>query len=176
MKKTLMAITCGIIIFLIIGAIIASNLDEKINIPNQETNPDISGKSNKNQSKSLIGTWIKYKIQQEGHVFPGDKNWQLTVTFDSDGRFTWNSKRKDKSGKTIDESLTGTYTLERGFLVSYHFDKPSNQALIWLPEFFAFWPNQLLGRHTFGFGDDYLCLGNDGHKTWIYLKRNDSNI
>ena len=74
-------------------------------------------------------------------------------------------------GRIIDDSLTGKYSIESGFLIAYRFDQPSAEALEKLPQLFAFWPNQLLGRHTFEFEDDYLILGHDGEKIWFYLKR-----
>jgi hypothetical protein len=142
----------------------------KSNLPAQKNVSYSSGKNN-NQTKNLSGSWIKEKTQQEGSEYPGDKDWKLTVTFDDNGRFIWDSKRKESTGKIIDESLTGTYTIEKGFMISYQFDKPSNQALEKLPELFAFWPNKLLGQQTFGFENDYLFLGYDSGKTWFCLKR-----
>jgi len=76
-----------------------------------------------------------------------------------------------KDGSPLDDSLTGSYSIEKGFLIAYHFDKPSPAALLRLPELFAFWPNQLLGKQTFRFQDGHLILYHDGEKIWINLKR-----
>lgn len=172
MKIKYFIITSGIIILAIIGVIISANannteIPELANVSSSSTIP----KENIRPNKSLIGTWIKERTQQEDHEFPDDRNWQLTVTFDENGRFTWNSKRKNQDGKIIDESLTGTYTIERGFLISYHFDKPTKQALEKIPVLFAFWPNQMLGQQHFGFRDNYLSLSHSAAKIWISLKR-----
>jgi hypothetical protein len=126
---------------------------------------------NNDQTKNIIGTWVKEKTTKEGADYPVDNDWWLTVTFDNKGRFTWDSKRKLSNGLEIDESLRGTYIIERGFLISYHFDKPSKQALGKIPELFAFWPNKLLGQQTFRFQNDNLTLAHDGGKIWIYLKK-----
>jgi hypothetical protein len=142
----------------------------KANLPAQKNVSNLL-ENNNNQTKNLSGSWIKEKTQQEGSEYPGDKDWKLIVTFNDNGRFIWDSKRKESTGKIIDESLTGTYTIEKGFMISYQFDKPSNQALEKLPKLFAFWPNKLLGQQTFRFEDNYLILGYDGSKTWFYLKR-----
>lgn len=120
---------------------------------------------------SLVGTWVKERTQQECREYPEDANWDLAVSFQSDGRFVWNATRKASSSDQdrIDESVTGTYSV-KGSLVTYQFDKPSQAALKRLPEIFAFWPKQLRGQQTFQFQDDTLRLGNDGSKLWIFFK------
>ena len=72
-------------------------------------------------------------------------------------------------------TVFGVYYTEQGFLISYTFEKPSNQVLERIPELFAFWPNKLLGQQTFRFDDDYLILGHDGNKLWFYMKRKERN-
>ena len=171
MKHTY-TIAGGIFAFVIISTIVSANISEnpeKTIAVKDNSGSSISGK-NVNKTKTLTGTWVKEKIHQEDHYYPGDKNLQLTVTFDADRHFIWNLKHKNESGKIIEESFTGTFTIEKGFLISYHFDKHTNLASKWIPELFAFWPNKRLGQQTFRFGEDYLRLGHDGHKTWIYLK------
>jgi len=131
----------------------------------------------KNQSRSdrLIGTWAKQQTKAIELVLQdiSDDDWQLTVTFTDDNRFIWDSKRYGEDGKPLNDSLTGSYSIERGFLIAYRFDKPSAEALAQLPWLFAYWPNQSLGKHTFRFEDDYLVLGHDGEKVWFYLKRSE---
>jgi hypothetical protein len=126
------------------------------------------------RSKKLIGTWTKQRIGAIEPVFQslGGDDWHLTVTFTDDGRFVWDSRRPGMEGGMIDDSLTGKYSIERGFLIAYRFDEPSVEALERLTMLFAFWPNQLLGKHTFRFEGDCLILGHDGEKIWFYLKRN----
>jgi len=179
MRKIFFLVIIGFLLFSITSTLVLAGLKQE-----NLSSPSVSGsksagsyisKIDKKETKSLIGTWIKERIQKEDHDFPSEKNWQISVIFKDNGRFIWDFKRKDSENKTINESLTGTYTIEKGFLISFHFDKPSNQALKWLPEFFALWPNKLLGQQTFRFGKNYLRLGNDGHKTWIYLRRKDTN-
>ena len=118
----------------------------------------------------LIGTWTKQHTQEEGHAYPGDTNWDLEVTFRPNGQFVWRSTRTDGTNR-IDESLTGTYSLERGMMIIYRFDKPSNAADKRLAEWFAYWPSKLEGQHTFRFRKDFLILGHDGNKLWFYMKR-----
>lgn len=119
---------------------------------------------------NLVGTWEKRRIKQEDHQHPQDKLLKLSVVFQDDGHFQWNAERKGPQGNWIDESVTGSYTVE-GHLITYTFDKPSPEVLERLPEFFAFWPAQLRGQQTFQFRDGALRLGNDGDKTWVYLTR-----
>jgi len=130
---------------------------------------------NQTRSERLIGTWEKQKTRaiELAPVNLDDDNWRLTVTFTDDNRFVWDSSRYGRNGKTLNDSLTGSFSIERGFLIAYQFDKPSAEALQRLSQLFAFWPNQLLGKHTFRFEDDYLVLGHDGEKIWFYLKRSD---
>ena len=127
----------------------------------------------KSRSQELVGTWTKQDIYAVDRVVQKlrDSNCHLTVTYTADGRFVWDSRQYAKDGSSIDDSLTGSYSIERGFLIAYHFDKPSPAALLRLPELFAFWPNQLLGKQTFRFQDGHLILGHDGEKIWINLKR-----
>ena len=132
-----------------------------------------SPSQHQSRSEKLIGTWKKqqaYAIDQVLEDF-NDKEWYLTVSFTDDGRFIWDSKRAGSGDEQINDSLTGNYSIERGFLIAYQFDKPSSEALERLPKLFAFWPNQLLGRHTFRFKEDYLILGHNGEKMWFYFKR-----
>jgi hypothetical protein len=174
MKTKYLIITSGVIIAAIIGVIISVSINNTdiSESTTDSSNPEIL-KETGNQNKSLIGTWTKEKTYKEGGNYPGDKEWQLEVTFDENGQFIWDSKRKGQDGKTIDESLAGTYTIEKGFLVSYKFDKPTSQASEKIPELFAFWPNQMLGQQTYKFNDEYLILGHDGEKIWISLKKKD---
>ena len=164
MKHTY-TIAGGIFAFVIISAIVSANMNENSEKPvaaKVNSSSSLSEK-NVNKTKTLTGTWVKEKIQQEGHDYPEDKNLQLTFTFNDDRRFIWNLKQKNDSGQIIDESFTGTFTIEKGFLISYHFDKHSNLTSKWVLELFALWPNKRLGQQTFRFGEDYLCLGHDGH-------------
>jgi hypothetical protein len=125
------------------------------------------------RSEKLVGTWKKqWAGALEGIPrWLSDSDWHLTVKFSDDGRFIWASRRTGSGGSLINDSLTGKYSIEDGFLINYRFDKPSPQALERLPTLFAFWPNQLLGKHTFRFEDDRLVLGHDGAKIWFLLKR-----
>lgn len=136
---------------------------------------DVSRSSSQRQSRAgkLVGTWKKQRTCAIDQILQdfNDNDWHLTVRFTEDGRFGWDSERYMKDGKLIDDSLTGTYSIERGFLIDYHFDSPSPAALLRLPELFAFWPNQLLGKQTFRFQDGNLVLGHDGEKIYIDLKR-----
>lgn len=125
----------------------------------------------------IIGTWVKDHTQMECSDYPGDQDWQLEVTFAPDGTFIWQSTRTVRGSEAvsnqvaqIDDSIKGKYVMG-GYLITYQFDSPSEQAMKQLPYFFAFWPRQLRGQHTFSFRDGFLCLGNDGEKTWIFLKR-----
>lgn len=122
-------------------------------------------------SRSLLGTWSKVRTQHEDHHYLGDGDWHLSVSFKENGRFIGDSKRYDNKQNPIDESLRGTYLIERGFIIAYKFDKPSPAAQKRLPELFAFWPNKQLGQQTFKFRDDFLILGHDGAKLWFHLKR-----
>ena len=123
-------------------------------------------------SRNLIGTWSKVRTQQEGGPYPGNENWHLTVTFKENGHFVWDSMRYEDGQNPLDESLQGTYLIERGFLITYKFDEPAPAAQKRLPELFAFWPNKQLGQQTFKFRDDFLILGHDGAKLWMHFKRN----
>ena len=137
---------------------------------------DYSHSPSRHQSKSekLVGTWKKQRTCAIDQVLQNfnDNDWHLTVRFTQGGRFIWDSRRTGSEGSRINDSLTGKYSIEDGFLINYRFDKPSPEALERLPMLFAFWPNQLLGRHTFRFEEDCLVLGHDGEKIWLYLKRN----
>ncbi len=124
-----------------------------------------------NQTKSIIGTWQKESASQEGHNYPGDKDWELKVTFEDNGHFIWDSKRKDQNGNLVDESLSGKYTIEKGFMVNYYFEKPSEKALERLPELFAYWPNKTLGQQTFRFQNGKFLLVHDGGKLWLSMKK-----
>lgn len=172
MKHTC-TIAGGMIVFVIIGAIVSANMSENTEKPSAAKVNSGSFISEKNvyKTKTLTGTWVKEKIYQEGSGYPEDKNLQLTVKFNDERRFIWNLKQKNDSGQIIDETLTGAFTIEEGFLISYHFDRHSDLTSKWVPELFALWPNKCLGQQTFKFGEDFLSLGHDGHKTWIYLKR-----
>jgi regulatory protein YycH of two-component signal transduction system YycFG len=160
----------------------SNNIDSQTDLsavvtPKQMTEPlDDSRSPSQHQSRSekLIGTWKKqqtYAIAQLLEDF-NDNEWHMIVSFTDDGRFIWDSRRTGPGNEQINDSLTGNYSIERGFLIAYQFDKPSSEALERLPMLFAFWPNQLLGKHTFRFKDDYLILGYNGEKRWFYLKRN----
>ena len=124
-----------------------------------------------NVSQRLVGTWVKHHIISVENYYPDSSNWHLCITFNNDGSFIWDSKRYESGGKIIDDSITGRYSIERGFLISYRFDQPSHEAQKSLPELFAFWANNLLGQQTFRFHNDFLILGHDGAKIWFYLKR-----
>jgi len=126
---------------------------------------------NKVLSRGLVGTWLKERTKQEDHRYLEDENWHLSMTFRDDGRFVWNSLRQVHGEEAVDESLTGTYETERGFLVTYLFKAPSRAAEKRLLESFAYWPNQLLGQHTFKLRGDSLVLGHDNRKLWIHLQR-----
>jgi len=123
------------------------------------------------QHQTLVGTWLKVRTEQEGGHYDGDDTWQLSVTFDAKGRFFWDSTRYEDGQAPLEESVTGAYVIERGFIITYLFDKPSPTARQRLPELFAFWPNRLRGQQTFRFHNDYLILGHDAQKLWIHLKR-----
>jgi hypothetical protein len=127
------------------------------------------------QRESLIGTWIKERSMKEGGQYPGDNGWHLSVTFADDGRFIWDSQRSSDDHSPVDESVTGTYSIERGFLIAYHFDQPSPVAREVLPEYFAFWPSELTGRQTFKCHGESLILGHDEAKLWFFLKRSDDS-
>jgi len=127
----------------------------------------------KNRAQTLIGTWVKERLMREGGDYPGNAGWHLSVTFDDNGQFIWDSKRNREDQTLVDESLTGTYSIERGFLITYKFDEPSSVSQLRLPEYFAFWPSKLTGQQTFKFYNDYLILGHDAYKLWFILKRND---
>ncbi|MBN2588291.1 MAG: hypothetical protein JXA96_00385 [Sedimentisphaerales bacterium] len=172
MKTKYLIISGGIIILSLIGILISANANntEIIKSEEIETNSQISEK-NDTSNKSIIGTWIKESASQEDHDYPGDKDWELTVTFDDNGRFTWDSKRKGQVGNFINNSLSGTYTIENGFMVNYHFDKPSEQALEKIPELFAYWPNKKMGQQTFRFQNDKFILIYDGQKLRISMKK-----
>jgi hypothetical protein len=127
----------------------------------------------KTKSHKILGTWVKYYTNKEGGQYKADHKLHLFVTFDHDGHFLWDCKQYGDNGQIVDESLTGTYSFERGFLITYKFDKPSPSAQKSLSKFFAFWPNQMKGQQTFKFHDDTLILGHDGKKMWFYLRRKD---
>ena len=177
MKK--IYITILIILLVITGTIVLSNINQNADVSIYDSSNDLSDshllEKENNKTKGLIGTWIKQETFSIENHYPNDNNWELKVTFNNNKRFIWDSKRKESDGNTIDESLTGTYTTEQGFLISYTFEKPSNQVLERIPELFAFWPNKLLGQQTFRFDDDYLILGHDGNKLWFYMKRKERN-
>ena len=156
----------------LIGAIVLADISGNTEKSNSENNISVSVSSeNSKQSNSLSGTWIKEKIRQEDHDFPGDENWQITFKFDDNSKFECKLKQKTGDEKYLEETLSGTFKIEKGFLLSYQFNKPSEQAIKMLMEFFAFWPNKLFGQQTFKLDGNSLKLGFDGHKTWIYLKK-----
>lgn len=129
---------------------------------------------------NITGKWVKVYTSMEGGGYPADPDWKLEVTFSPDGTFVWQSTRTVEGGDIasnrvgqIDESVKGKYVMG-AYLITYQFDAPSEQAMKQLRQFFAFWPWQLRGQHTFHFRDGFLRLGNDGGKTWVYLKRKDT--
>ena len=129
---------------------------------------------------NIIGTWVKGYTQMEDHGYSADADWKLEVTFLTNGTFVWQSTRNvgisdvaSNRLEQIDESVKGKYVIG-GYLITYQFDTPSEQAMKHLPYFFAFWPRQLRGQHTFHFRGEFLRLGNDGGKTWVYLKRKET--
>ena len=133
----------------------------------------LGGDTSAAPSGSLTGTWIKERAEKEGGSLPGGGKWLLSVTFREDGRFVWDSKRYGDEDILADESLRGTYSIERGFLIDYIFGDLSPQARQAVPEVFAWWPNKSLGRHTFRVRGDRLILGHDGAKLWMYMTRAD---
>jgi hypothetical protein len=149
----------------------ATNMQNDVSMPQLKSTQFHALIDVNNNSQKLIGTWVKYQINIEGNRYSADDKWHLSVTFGPDRHFLWDCKQYGDNGETIDASLTGTYSFERGFLITYKFDKPSPAAQKSLPELFAFWPNQLKGQHTFRFHDDTLILGHDGNKLWLYLIR-----
>jgi hypothetical protein len=159
------------------------NLDSANNInkdfPMQQSNEkpikSYAASELKTKSQKIVGTWVKYRTNTEGIRYNADDKLHLSVTFDLDGHFVWDCKKYGDDGKIIDEPLTGTYSFERGFLITYKFDKPSPAAQKSLSEFFAFWPNQMIGQQTFRFHDDTLILGHDANKMWFHLRRK-SNV
>jgi len=126
---------------------------------------------NNTRTKSLFGTWIKESASMEGADYPGDKDWELNVTFYENARFTWDSKRKDQNGDIIDESLNGTYSTEQGFMINYHFDKPSDQAMKAINKLFSFWPSQTLGQQVYSVQGNYLRLSYSEGRLSIRLKK-----
>lgn len=127
-----------------------------------------------NRRNRLIGTWVKDHLESVENYYPDDSNWHLCVTFTEDDCFIWDSKKSGSGEITTDESLAGKYSIERGLLINYIFDKPSSGAERRIPEWFAYWPNKSLGQQTFKFRDDFLILGHDGAKIWFYMKRKDN--
>jgi hypothetical protein len=135
-----------------------------------------AGESSPTTKGNLVGTWVKHHTQVEDHGYPADANWQLEASFSADGTFVWRSTRTEpgaQAGKPTQESVTGKYVKE-GYLITYRFKDPSEAMLKELPQFFAFWPLQLRGQQTLSFRDGFLCLGNDGGKTWIFLTRKET--
>jgi len=117
----------------------------------------------------LLGSWVKERTQQEDHAYPGDTNWKLEVTFRAGGHFVWHSTRTEGTN-TVDESITGTFSVKRG-MITFLFDKPSSAAHKRLPEWFAFWPSEMKGQQSARLDKDALILGHDGNKLWFHMKR-----
>ena len=117
----------------------------------------------------LVGLWVKDHTRQEDHVYPGDTNWNLEVIFRADGQFVWRSTRTEGTN-TIDESVTGTYSVNRA-MITFQFDKPGSAALKRLPDWFAFWPSQMRGQQVVRFEKDSMVLANEAGKLWIYMKK-----
>jgi hypothetical protein len=149
----------------------ANNMKKDASIPQLKSIQPHHTIELKTKSQKIVGTWVKYYTNTEGARYKADDKLHLSVAFDHNGRFLWDCKQYGNDGQIIDESLTGTYSFERGFLITYKFDKPSPSAQKSLPKFFAFWPNQMKGQQTFRFHDDTLILGHDGNKMWFYLRR-----
>ena len=120
---------------------------------------------------AVVGTWVKHHTQQEDHAYPGDTNWNLEVRFQANDQFVWHSTRAEGTN-VVDESVKGTYSIKQS-LITFRFQKPSPAARKRLPEWFAFWPSNLKGQQTFRFRDEFLILGYDGNKLWLYLKKKD---
>jgi len=154
--------------------LIETNPEASMNLIDEKSIESQAAADSHNRTQILLGSWVKHHLISVENYYPDNRNWHLYVTFNDDGRFLWDSKRYESGGEIIDESLTGTYSVERGFLIRYKFDQPSAEAQKKLPELFAFWPNKLLGQQTFRFNDDFLSLGHDGAKIWLYLKRKDN--
>jgi hypothetical protein len=127
-----------------------------------------------NRTNRLIGTWMKDHIISVENYYPDDVDWHLNVTFSDDGGFIWDSKKYGNNEIVEDESLKGKYSIERGFLINYVFDKPFSVSESRISEWFSYWPNKSLGQQTFRFQDDFLILGYDGAKIWFYMKRKDN--
>ena len=118
---------------------------------------------------NLVGSWVKERTQLEDHAYPGDTNLNLVVTFRAGGHFVWHSTRTEGTN-TVDESITGTYSIDRG-MITFLFHKPSSAARNRLPEWFAFWPSEMKGQQTARFENGALILGHDGDKLWFHMKR-----
>jgi len=118
----------------------------------------------------LIGTWCKQHTQEEDHDLPGDKDWELNVTFAADGHFVWKSIRGGPDGTKLDDSLTGKWIV-KGRIITYTFDPPSEAALKRISKLFAYWPSKKRGQHTVGYKNGNIVLGHDGAKIWIELKK-----
>ena len=155
----------------------ANNMNKDVSMQQSKEKPIQSHAASelKTKSQKIVGTWVKYRTNTADTRYNADDKWHLSVTFDHDGHFLWDCKQYGDDGKIIDESLTGTYSFERGFLITYKFDKSSPAAQKSLPELFAFWPNQMKGQQTFRFHDDTLILGHDANKMWFHLRRK-SNV
>lgn len=117
----------------------------------------------------LVGSWVKDHTRQEDHVYPGDTNWNLQVIFRADGKVVWRSTRTEGTN-TIDESVTGTYSVHRA-MITFQFDKPSSDALKRLPDWFAFSPSQMKGQQIVRLEKDSMVLANEGRKLSIHMKR-----
>lgn len=121
---------------------------------------------------SLVGTWVKEMSSREGSYNPDSANWDISISYQSDGKFVWHAihtkHATDNDG--IDASTKGTY-LVKGAMITYQFDSPSPEALQGLPKFFAYHPKKLRGYHMYQFRDDNLQLWNEGDKICTRFKR-----
>ena len=108
----------------------ANNMNKDVSMQQSKEKPIQSHAVSelKTKSQKIVGTWVKYRTNTADTRYNADDKWHLSVTFDHDGHFLWDCKQYGDDGKIIDESLKGTYSFERGFLITYKFHKSSPAA------------------------------------------------
>ncbi len=107
MKKTLLLIICALSAFLVISIIVSAGTKQEnlSSAPESKSTDSKILKNDKKETNGLIGTWIKEETMKEGGNNPRDKEWKLTVTFNNNSQFIWDSKRRINYGEIINDSL-----------------------------------------------------------------------
>jgi hypothetical protein len=120
----------------------------------------------------IVGTWVKERAQLGAAAYPDDAKWQFAVTYDADGRFTWESTWTE-NGEKVDASAKGSYTVD-GKFITYHFEKPSVEARQKFGEVMEWRPMRTEGKQAFHLQENELLLSYPARELVIHLKKKEA--